>query len=477
MKNLHVPHRGISFLVQYLLLVGIPFLLLLAILHGGADLEAPPPPPAHSIAQVRAGPAPNLALLLGQIALIVASARIMGRLFRWIHQPQVVGEMIAGIMLGPSLLGWAMPKLSIALFPQESLGFLDSVSLVGLVLFMFRVGLELDPGLLRERGQSVLVTSHMSIVVPFTLGALLAYGLYPQLSDSSVPFMGFALFMGAAMSVTAFPVLSRILTEKKLVNTPMGAASLACAAVDDVTAWSILAAIVLLVRAPTVSMPLWVTLGGSTLFVCAMIFVARPFLRYLLECFYRNGQLSNDLFAVMLVFAHLSALLTEWLGIHALFGAFLAGAVMPKERALIRALTARLEDVTVVLLLPLFFAFTGLRTSISLVRSWQLWGMCSLITLVAIAGKLGGSAVAARLTGMKWREACALGVMMNTRGLMELIILNVGLEIGVISPTLFTMMVLMALVTTFMTVPVLDLIYPARLNHAQPAFRAKRPNN
>lgn len=414
---------------------------------------------------------PNLALLLGQIALIVASARIMGRVFRWIHQPQVVGEMLAGIMLGPSLLGRTLPELSLALFPPESLGFLNSISLLGLVLFMFRIGLELDPGLLRKRGHSVLVTSHVSIIVPFVLGALLAYGLYPHLSNCSVPFMGFALFMGSAMSVTAFPVLSRILTEKKLLNTQMGAAALACAAVDDVTAWSILAAIVLLLRAPMVSMPLWATVGGSVLFVCSMFFIVRPLLMRLWERF--GGRLSNDLLAAALVFAHMSALLTEWLGIHALFGAFLAGAVMPKQKTLIRALTDKLEDVTVVLLLPLFFAFTGLRTSIGLVSGWQLWAICALVSAVAVAGKLGGSAVAARLTGMEWRESCALGVLMNTRGLMELVILNVGLDIGVISPTVFAMMVLMALVTTFMTTPLLEWIYPERFIRAEKAIRKK----
>ncbi len=357
------PRRGISFAGHYILLVGIPFLILLATLHAGGSLHAPPPAPAPPQSIPRTGgPMPNLALLLGQIALIVAGARIMGRLFRRLHQPQVVGEMLSGILLGPSLLGWALPGLSSTLFPPESLGFLNSISLVGLILFMFRVGLELDPRLLREVGHSVFITSHMSIIVPFVLGALLSFGLYPVLSDSSVPFTGFALFMGAAMSVTAFPVLSRILAEKNLLHTRMGAAALACAAVDDVTAWSILAAIALLLRAPTVNMPLWATLGGSLLFVCGMLFVVRPLFKRLWERF--DGGLSNDLIAAVLVFAHISALLTEWLGIHALFGAFLAGTVMPKETSFVRTMTNKLDDVTVVILLPLFFAFTGLRTSL-----------------------------------------------------------------------------------------------------------------
>lgn len=455
-----IQNQRISFIGRYILLVGIPALILMGILHLGGGLHAPAPaltPPAAREAGLYS--MPHLPLLLGQMALIVALARIVGRLFRRIHQPQVVGEMFAGMILGPSILGWAMPRLSLVLFPPESLGFLSSISMVGLVLFMFKVGLELDPGLLRKRGHAILVTSHTSIIIPFILGAFLAYGLYPYLSNAGVAFAGFALFMGAAMSVTAFPVLARILTEKNLLNTPVGAASLACAAVDDVTAWSILVAIVLFVRAPSVNMPLWATIGGSAVFVCAMLFIIRPFLRWLLERF-RPAQLSNDLLAAALVFAHLSALLTEFLGIHALFGAFLSGVVIPKDHALIRAFTEKLEDLTVVLLLPLFFAFTGLRARIGLLDTWQLWAICALVCAVAIIGKLGGSTAAARLTGMGWREAGALGVLMNTRGLMELVILNVGLDIGVLSPTVFTMMVLMALLTTFMTTPLLEWIYP-----------------
>lgn len=447
--------------VQYLVLVGVPVIVLLGILHVGQTLQAPLPdsviPPAKGGS---AAPMPNLLLLLGQIALIVAAARGVGRLFRAIRQPQVIGEMAAGILLGPSLLGWIAPEWFHALFPPASLGFLNSVSQIGLLVFMFLVGLELDPQLLRKRGATVVVTSHMSIAVPFVLGAGLAYGLYPQLSPSGVSFMGFALFLGAAMSVTAFPVLARILTEKNLTRTRVGAAALACAAIDDITAWSILAAVVLLVRAGTVAVSLWVTLGGTALFVTTMLFGVRPLLRRLGTRINLDGGLSRDHLALVLIFALISALTTEWLGIHALFGAFLAGAVMPKETAFVHALRNKLEDQTVVLLLPLFFAFTGLRTHIGLVDSGELWAICGLIILVAVTGKLGGSAVAARLTGMPWREAGALGVLMNTRGLMELVILNVGLDIGVISPTLFTMMVFMALTTTFMTTPLLEWIYP-----------------
>jgi Kef-type K+ transport system membrane component KefB len=408
---------------------------------------------------------PNLLLLLVQIGVVVIAARMVGLLFRRIHQPQVMGEMVAGILLGPSLLGWAAPAASAWLFPPASLGFLNSLSQIGLLVFMFLVGLELNPRLLREKRHAAVVISHASIVVPFMLGAALSLFLYPRLSDDSVSFTGFALFMGAAMSVTAFPVLARILTERDLLRTRVGAVTIACAAVDDVTAWCILAGVVALVRASDAGgLPLWVTLGGSVAFVLLMLYPVRRLLAGLEERFRRRGDtVTQDMLAVILLVALASAWATEWLGIHALFGAFLAGAVMPKSDLFVHALTEKLEDVIVVLLLPLFFAFTGLRTSIGLVEGAEMWLFCGLIILVAIVGKWGGSSVAARMTGMPWREAGALGVLMNTRGLMELVILNIGLDIGVISPALFTMMVLMALVTTFMTSPLLELIYPPRL--------------
>jgi Kef-type K+ transport system membrane component KefB len=454
--------RRFAIAAHYLALVGVPGLALLGILYAGRDLPALPIDRAIPPAQAGpTAPMPDLLLLLGQVALIIAAARGVGRLFRALRQPQVVGEMAAGILLGPSLLGWLAPEWFHALFPPASLGFLNSISQIGLLVFMFLVGVELDPQLLRGRGAAVVVTSHASIAVPFVLGAGLAYGLYPRLAPGGVSFVGFALFLGAAMSVTAFPVLARILAEKNLARTRVGAAALACAAIDDVTAWSILAAVVLLVRAGTAGLPLWATLGGSALFVAAMLCVARPVLRRFGDPVGLGGGVTCDRLALVLIFALLSALVTEWLGIHALFGAFLAGAVMPRETAFAQALKDKLEDQTVVLLLPLFFAFTGLRTQIGLVSGAELWAICGLVVLAAVAGKLGGSAVAARLAGMPWREAGALGVLMNTRGLMELVILNVGLDIGVISPTLFTMMVFMALATTCMTTPLLALVYPA----------------
>jgi Kef-type K+ transport system membrane component KefB len=415
---------------------------------------------------------PHLGLLLVQIAAVVIAARGVGLLFRRIGQPQVVGEMAAGILLGPSFLGWIAPAVSARLFPADSLGFLNSISQVGLLVFMFLVGLELNPRLLRGRGPTAVVTSHASIVVPFVLGALLSLQLYPRLSDRSVGFTGFALFMGAAMSVTAFPVLARILSERGLLRTRVGTVTLACAAVDDVTAWCILAVVVAIVGARGGGVPPWATIAGAAAYVALMVLVVRRALAWLERRFERDGRVTQDVLGAILLVVLASAWATEALGVHALFGAFLAGAVMPKGDAFVAALTGKLEDVTVVLLLPLFFAFTGLRTQIGLVRGAEMWGWCALVVGVAVVGKFGGSTAAARLTGMRWREAAAIGTLMNTRGLMELVILNIGLDIGVISPAVFAMMVLMALATTFMTSPLLELVYPARLIRRGPGGEA-----
>jgi Kef-type K+ transport system membrane component KefB len=405
----------------------------------------------------------NVMLLIAQILVIILVARLLGVAFRAIRQPQVMGEMVAGILLGPSLLGWAAPSVSATLFAPSSLGTLGALSQIGLILYMFLVGLELNSRTLRKQGRAAVVTSNVSIVVPFLLGTLLALYLYPRLSDQSVRFSGFALFMGAAMSVTAFPVLARILTERNLVRTRVGTVTIACAAVDDVTAWCILAGINLFVLSSGEHAELWVTIGGTLLFVLVMVFGVRRLLHRLQAAVEKRGEFTHNTIAVVILVVLASAWCTEWLGIHAVFGAFLAGGIMPRDEAFVDGLLKRFEALSVVLLLPLFFAVTGLRTSIALVSGAEGWFFCALIILVAVAGKFGGSMLAARFTGLAWREAAALGVLMNTRGLMELIILNVGLDLGLITPTLFTMMVMMALVTTFMTSPLLDVIYPRRL--------------
>jgi len=403
----------------------------------------------------------SITLLLLQVCIIITASRLTGLIFRRIHQPQVMGEMIAGILLGPSLLGWLTPGISIALFPPSSLGFLNALSQVGLLIFMFLVGLEVEPQTLREQRRLAFTTSYVSFLAPFIMGIILAFYLYPRVSIAGVRFTHFALFVGTAMSVTALPVLARILIECNLLRTRLGTAAIACAAVGDVTSWCVLAGVVMLVRSSSLTIPLWLTLAGSAAYICLMLFGVRRMLRKLEDIYLERRTVSQSLLTIILLLVFASSWITESLGIHALFGAFLMGAVMPTR--LVEPLSEKLQDVTVVLLLPLFFAYTGLRTSITLVSGGEMWFYCSLIILVAIAGKMGGATLAARATGKSWRDARALGILMNTRGLMELVILNIGLDIGVISPTVFAMMVMMTLITTSMTTPLLKLFYSAEI--------------
>jgi Kef-type K+ transport system membrane component KefB/nucleotide-binding universal stress UspA family protein len=423
-------------------------------------------------------------ILLVQIALVLGLSRLLGWLCNRWHQPQVVGEMAAGIMLGPSLLGvigafalhhgWLSFDLSNKLFPPQSISYLGVLSQVGVIFFLFLVGLELDPKLLRQRGHAAVVISHVSIVAPFLLGTALALFLYPRLFNDSpqMSFTAVALFMGAAMSITAFPVLARILTERNLTKTKVGAVAITCAAVDDVTAWCMLAFVVAVARAKGLHAA-FITAVLSAAYVLVMFFVVKPFVGRLRLMFERQGRLSQTVFSVVVLLILASAWATEKIGIHALFGAFLMGAIMPKDRGFVRGLSEKLEDVTVVFLLPIFFAYTGLKTQIGLLNSPELWGMTLLVILVACLGKFGGSTLAARACGLGWREGAAIGILMNTRGLMELVIINVGRDLGVITPAVFAMMILMALVTTFMTTPLLQLVMPKRMYQAALAAGAR----
>jgi Kef-type K+ transport system membrane component KefB len=430
----------------------------------------------QTIQQQKAEPrlVPRVVTIIVQIAVIIIAVRAFGFLFKFIKQPQVIGEMVAGILLGPSLLGWVAPHLSAILFPAASLDYLNTISQIGIVIYMFLVGLALNPRELRGQRHAAVLTSHVSIVVPFVLGALLAVFLYPRLSDDSVSLTSFVLFMGAAMSVTAFPVLARILTDRNMLGSRLGALAIACAAVDDVTGWCILAYIIVLVRAQGSSTPAWLTITGSITFVLLMVFAVKPLLRRFQTLYQDRGWLSENAIASLLLLVLISAFITERLGLHLVFGAFLVGAIMPKERAFSRHILDKFESLTVVLLLPLFFAFTGLRMNLKTVKSGEMWLFCGFIILVAIAGKLVGSMIATRATGICWRDAAALGILLNTRGLMGLVILNIGLDVGVITPVLFSMMVLMALVTTFMTTPLLEWIYPLRLIQEEVADRLER---
>jgi K+:H+ antiporter len=400
-----------------------------------------------------------LAAVTVEIVVILAAARLLGIAVRAAGQPQVVGEVLGGILLGPSLLGWLAPATSAALFPAETLPYLKLLSEYGILFFMFLVGLELDPTMMRGRGRAAVFTSHASIVTPFALGVLLAVRLHATQAPPGVPFWPFALFMGAAMSVTAFPVLARILVERDLLRTRVGTITITCAAVDDITAWCLLAFVVATVTTTSLGQAvhtLLLTLG----YVGAMLWVARPLLGRMSAMVDRTGRLSQNVVAMVFVLVLASSLATEAIGIHAIFGAFALGAVLPKDSLLARELVEKVEDFAVVFLLPVYFAYTGLRTRVGLLDTPALWLECGVIVAVATLGKFGGSAVAARLTGLGWREASALGVLMNTRGLMELVILNIGFDLGVISPVLFAMMVLMAIVTTVATTPVLAALYP-----------------
>ena len=452
---------------------------------------------------------PIFHVLLAMAAVIVAG-RALGNLFTAIRQPPVIGEVLAGILLGPSLLGRIAPAASTYILPPHVAPLLNVVAQLGVILYMFIVGLELNVDRLRHRAHATILTSHASIIAPFVLGSILALYLYPRLATANVPFTSFALFMGVAMSITAFPVLARILADRRMTETELGVVALTCAAVDDVTAWCLLAFVVGVAQAKLhgAAVVALLTVG----FIAFMFLVIRPGIARLVQRDQRRnrgtrgfdqlsplpagpavivpgalnrvlhadpkdsrdveasrgvdeakGAVDSEVVALVLAGVLFSALTTELIGVHAIFGAFLFGAVVPHDSRLARTLTGKLKDLVTILLLPAFFAFAGMRTRIDLVSSSSEWLMCILITVVATVGKFGGSLVAARLTGMPLRDAAALGILMNTRGLMELIVLNIGLDLGVISPTLFTMMVLMALGTTMATTPLLEMLGAPRL--------------
>jgi len=391
--------------------------------------------------------------LLLALAVVVATTRGVGAVFKRFHQPAVVGEIFAGILLGPSLLGRTAPAVQAFLLPGSVAPFLQVLAQVGVILFMFLVGVELDPALARRRGHATVVISHSSIIVPVLLGAALALALYPLLSSRDVPFMAFSLFLSVSMSVTAFPVLARILADRGLQRSPLGVVALACAAVDDVTAWCLLAFVVGVVQARGAHG--LVTGALALAYIAAAFAIGRPLMARLARRCEERGQLTQGVMALVLLALLGSALATELIGVHAVFGAFTVGAATPHNSRLARELTQKLEDLIVVLLLPAFFVYTGLRTQVGLLDSASDWLVCGVIIGVASLGKFGGSALAARLTGFSWRDSTSLGILMNTRGLMELIVLNVGFELRVVSPALYAMLVLMALVTTFATTPVL----------------------
>jgi len=398
-----------------------------------------------------------LALLLAQIVTIILVARLFGWICIKMKQPSVIGEMIAGIVLGPSLFGLYFPEFSAFLFPKESLPNLQFLSQIGLILFMYIVGMELDLSVLRKKAHDAVVISHASIIIPFALGVGFSYLIYQEFAPDGVQFSSFALFIAIAMSITAFPVLARIVQERNLQKTKLGTVVITCAAADDITAWCILAAVIAIVKAGSFASSVYVILMAIA-YVFLMIKIVRPFLKRIGELQAGKGIISKAVVAIFFLTLIISAYATEVIGIHALFGAFMAGAIMPENVKFRNLFIEKVEDVALVLLLPLFFVFTGLRTQIGLLNEGHLWITAGLIIVVAITGKFIGSAVTAKFLRMSWKDSLTIGALMNTRGLMELIVLNIGYDLGVLSPEIFAMMVIMALFTTFMTGPSLDFI-------------------
>ncbi|MBC8034531.1 MAG: cation:proton antiporter [Chitinophagaceae bacterium] len=412
----------------------------------------------HSFKQAFSGNLTHpLAILILQIIAIVLVARLFGFLFNKIGQPTVIGEIVAGIVLGPSVVGIFLPEVSHFLFPAPSLPNLQFLSQVGLILFMFVIGMELDLDVMKKQAHGAIVISHASIIIPYTMGMVLAYFLYTRFAPANISFISFALFMGIAMSITAFPVLARIIQERGLTKSPLGILAITCAAADDITAWCLLAVVIAIVKAGALVSALF-TISLAIAYVFLMLLVVKPFLERLGNIYANREMVSKPVMAIVFIVLLLSSYCTEIIGIHALFGAFLAGVVMPSNLKFRRILVDKVEDVSVVLLLPLFFVFTGLRTQIGLLTEGHLWLTCGWVILVAVAGKFGGSTLAARVVGQSWKDSLSIGALMNTRGLMELIVLNIGYDLGILSPQVFAMMVLMALLTTFMTGPALDFI-------------------
>jgi Kef-type K+ transport system membrane component KefB len=398
-----------------------------------------------------------LAILLVQILTIILAARLLGWVCKKIGQPTVIGEIVAGILLGPSFAGTYFPEFSASVFPVQSLPNLQFLSQIGLILFMFVVGMELDLKVLKNQAKEAVVISHASIIIPFALGLGLAYFIYGNFAPASIQFSSFGLFIGIAMSITAFPVLARIVQERGISKTRLGTVVITCAATDDITAWCLLAAVIAIVKAGSFVSSLYVILLAIA-YVMLMVKLVRPFLKRVGDLHTTPENLSKPVVAIFFLTLILSSYATEIIGIHALFGAFMAGAIMPGNMKFRSLFIEKVEDVSLVLLLPLFFVFTGLRTQIGLLNDAYLWKVCGLIILVAVAGKFIGSAMAARFVGQSWKDSLTIGALMNTRGLMELVVLNIGYDLGVLTPTIFAMMVIMALITTFMTGPALDLI-------------------
>jgi Kef-type K+ transport system membrane component KefB len=399
----------------------------------------------------------SIGILLLQILIILMVCRVVGLLFKKIGQPSVIGEIMAGIILGPFVLGRFFPQVSSFIFPEESFSNIQILSQFGLILFMFTIGMDLDLSVVKKRFQDTILISHASTIVPFFLGMLLAYFIYDTYARENVPFLSFALFIGISLSITAFPVLARILQERGLTKTHFGSISLASAANGDITAWCLLAAVMAYAQAGSMNSVIF-TILFSLLYVAVMFFVIRPLLRIIGDLYHNKEIVDKSLVTLMFFILLASSYATEVLGLHVLFGAFVAGMVMPENMKFRKIMNEKVEDISLALFLPLFFVYMGLKTEIGLINGWETWLLCGAFILVAIVGKFGGTLIAARLSNENWKNSLYMGALMNTRGLMELVVLAIGLEMKILTPTVFAILVLMTLVTTFMTTPLISFI-------------------
>lgn len=395
------------------------------------------------------------------LVVVIAVARFFGLIFRKMGQPSVMGEVLGGIVLGPSVVGYFFPGFTTAVFHPEALVFLKHVAEIGITLYLFVMGLEIDLPRLRQSARSAVLISQFSILLPFVLGLFLAGYLFTVYAPEGVKELEFSLFIGVSLSITAFPVLARILADSPLHKTRLGDLALTCAAIDDITAWCLVAVVTGLMSS---------SLGGAgatilltVIYIVVMMLIVRPYVEKLLPRLEKSAErLPQALLAFAVLGALGSATLTDLIGIHAFFGAFLFGAIIPHDSLIARDTSARLNDFVAILFLPAFFALTGVKTEIGLISGAQDWLFCGVIIALAILGKFGGAFAASVASGNSRRDSTILGLLMNTRGLVELIVLNIGLQIGILTPTLFTMLVIMALVTTFMTGPLLRWVLSAK---------------
>ncbi len=395
--------------------------------------------------------------LLIQIPVVILVTLACGSVARRLGQSRVIGEIVGGILLGPSVFGRLAPTAESGLFPPSSMASFEILSTVGLILFLFLIGTEVNIEHLYRQRATAALSSTLSILALFAIGVLLAHPLRTRFAPQGIGSLPFVLFLGIAMSITAFPVLARILEERGIQGTKLGATAITCAAVDDLVAWILLALALALVGVGGGPLSVMIRLVGLAIYLVVMIGVVRPLAARLIR--WRDSRdLSIELLAVMVTFAFASAATTDALGLHPLFGAFLAGVCFPRHNSWQETLRVRLEMLVSVLLLPLFFALTGMRTRLDLLDKPSMWAWSGIVLLAATVGKVGGATAAARWTGQSWRDSLALGALLNTRGLVELIVLNIGYRVGVFSPTLFTMLVVMALVTTMCTTPFLNLL-------------------